>query len=639
MFPNILNNYNHCQEAMTKQFYFTVLTIIILSLSACGPTQTVTTTRPDNTADMIAVAAEQSGDYIAAAGHYLSLAKNAKKQHQAHYYLRAALAFWQADDIDQASTSLSKVNRDSLSPVEQLDAGLLEAEIALTMYQAEQALNALDAFNPRDIASPQNRQLLELRIQAYALTENWLEKANSHIALAPLLTEAEKADNQKLLWQTLMSMTSQSLDLFNPGMPPAVDSGWFALAYAVKTYISNPDTLIVAIEDWQRNYPRHPADPSLYEQTLNAGTRLPQQLNHIAILLPETGPYKSAAYAIKQGILAAHFDANSRTQLHFYDVTTDQNSGASNVWQQYQQAVAQEASLVIGPLDKKSVQILADADKLSIPVLALNRLSEQEQAQKDNLFQFGLAPEDDAIAAANYAAQQFQRAVVISPENNWGNRIANAFNDQWLKNGGILLSHRTYDAKQHDFSEAIRPLLGLETSTQRYQSLKQTLASKLEFEPRRRQDIDFVFLVAKPLKARQLIPQLKFHRSGRLPVIATSQAYSGKENSQQDIDLNGLFINDIPWMFGDIAMEDPVYVSLKTHPPENFERYLRLYALGADAYQLIPQLNSLSRSADLSFDGATGTLSISPSGQIHRETRWGQFHKGLLQALPSIVEQ
>jgi len=622
---------------MTKQFYFTVLTLIVLSLSACQPTQQVTTTRPDTTADMEAVAAEQSGDFITAAGLYISLAEDAKKQHQSQYYLRAALAFWQADDSEQASINLAKVKRESLSPLQQLDAGLLEAEIALTSYQAEQALSALESFHLRDTPSPQDKQLLELRIQAYALTENWLEKANSHIALDPLLSDFERDENQKVLWQSLMSMTSQSLDLFNPGMPPAVGSGWFALAYAVKTYISNPDTLIVAIEDWQRNYPRHPADPTLYEQTLNAGTRLPQDLRHIAVLLPETGPYKSAAYAIKQGILAAHFEANSRAQLHFYDVVTDQQSGVSNVWQQYQQAIEQDASLVIGPLDKKSVQILADSNDLSIPVLALNRLA--EQVQQDNLFQFGLAPEDDAIAAANYATQQqFERAVVISPDNKWGNRIANAFTEQWLENGGVLLNHRTYDAKQHDFSQAIKPLLGLETSTQRYQTLKQTLGGKLEFEPRRRQDIDFIFIVAKPLKARQVIPQLKFHRSGQLPVIATSQAYSGKANSQQDIDLNGLLINDIPWMFTDSAMEDPVYVSLQTHPPKNFERYLRLHALGADAYQLIPQLNSLSRSESLSFDGATGRLSISPSGLIHRETRWGQFHDGLLQAIPSIVE-
>lgn len=622
---------------MTKQFYFTVLTLIVLSLSACQPTQQVTTSRPDNTADMEAVAAEQSGDFITAAGLYLSLAENAKKKHQSSYYLRAALSFWQADDINKATINLAKVKRESLSPLQQLDAGILEAKIALSSYQAEQALSALESFNIQGLDSVQSTQVLELRIQAYALTENWLEKANSHIALDPLLSDFERDENQKALWQSLMSMTSQSLDLFNPGMAPAVDSGWFALAYAVKTYISNPDTLIVAIEDWQRNYPRHPADPSLYEQTLNAGTRLPQDLRHIAVLLPESGPYKSAASAIKQGILAAHFEANSRAQLHFYDVVTDQQSGVSNVWQQYQQAIQQDANLVIGPLDKKSVQILADSNDLSIPVLALNRLA--EQVQQDNLFQFGLAPEDDAVAAANYATQQqFERAVVISPDNKWGNRIANAFTEQWLDNGGILLNHRTYDAKQHDFSQVIKPLLGLETSTQRYQTLKQTLVAKLEFEPRRRQDIDFIFVVAKPLKARQLIPQLKFHRSGRLPIIATSQAYSGKANSQQDIDLNGLLINDIPWMFIDSAMEDPVYVSLQTNPPKNFERYLRLHALGADAYQLIPQLNSLSRSENLSFDGATGRLSIAPSGLVHRETRWGQFHDGLLQALPSIVE-
>lgn len=623
---------------MTKQFYFTVLAIIVISLSACGPTQTVTTTRPDNNADMVAVAAEQSGDFIAAAGHYISLAENAKKQYQAHYYLRAALAFWQANDIVQASVSLAKVKRDSLSPLQQLDAGILEAEIALTSYQAEQALSALESFNLRDVPSPQNKQLLELRIQAYALTENWLEKANSHIDLASLLSEADRAENQKMLWQTLMSMTSQSLDLFNPGMPPAIESGWFALAYAVKTYNTNPDTLIVALEDWQRNYPYHPADPALYEQSLKVGTRLPQELSHIAILLPGTGPYKSAAAAIKQGIIAAHFNANSRTQLHFYDVSTDQQSGFSNVWQKYQQAISQQASIVIGPLDKKSVQILADSDDLTIPVLALNRLT--EQFQKDNLFQFGLAPEDDAIAAANYATQQdFSRAVVISPENSWGNRISTAFNDQWLDNGGILLHHTKYNAKKNDFSETIRPLLGLETSSQRYQSLKQTLASPLEFEPRRRQDIDFVFLVAKPLKARQLLPQLKFHRSGALPVIATSQAFSGKEDSQQDIDLNGLFINDIPWMFTNGASNDPIYNSLKANIPKNFERFLRLHALGADAYQLIPQLNSLSRSADLTFDGATGVLSINQAGQIQRKTRWGQFKQGLLKPLPDLTDK
>jgi len=622
---------------MTKQFYISILTLIVLSLSACQPALQPTTTRPDNNADMLAVEAEKSGDYLGAAQHYLILAENAKKQHQAHYYLRAALAFWQANDIEQASNSLTKVNSESLDQLQKLDASILEADIAIASFQAEQALSALESINIQDISSPQNKQVLALRIQAYALTENWLEKANSHIALASLLSQDETAENQKMLWQALMSLTPQALDLFNPGMSPSIDSGWFALAYAVKTYNTNPDTLIVAIEDWQRNYPRHPADPSLYEQSLKTGTRLPQQLNHIAILLPNTGPYKAAATAIKQGILAAHFNARSRSQLHFYDVITDQQSGVSNVWQRYQQAITDEASLVIGPLDKKSVQMLADANELSIPVLALNRLAEHEQ--KDNLFQFGLAPEDDAIAAANYATQQnFQRAVVISPTGNWGNRIASAFNQQWLANGGILLNHKKYDAKQHDFSESIKPLLGLSTSSQRYHALKQTLASKLEFEPRRRQDIDLIFVVAKPLKARQILPQLKFHRSGSLAVIATSQAYGGKENSQQDIDLNGLLINDIPWMFPETAVQDPIYASLQANPPEHFNRSIRLHALGADAYQLIPQLNSLSRSSDLHFQGATGELSISESGQIHREPQWGQFTDGILTALPISIE-
>ncbi|HHA19679.1 MAG TPA: penicillin-binding protein activator, partial [Methylophaga sp.] len=339
----------------------------------------------------------------------------------------------------------------------------------------------------------------------------------------------------------------------------------------------------------------------------------------------------------KQGIIAARYADQSRTQLHFLDVSTDNTTGTSNVWQRYQQAIELNANLVIGPLDKKSIQILADSEELPIPILALNRL--ENHVHKDNLFQFGLAPEDDAISAANFAINQgYQRAVVLAPSGDWGNRISSAFNDQWLNNGGILLNQTNYNQSESDFSATITPLLGLEASKQRYRALKQTLASPLEFEPRRRQDIDFLFLVARPLKARQLMPQLKFHRSGNLPVIATSHAYSGHEDTQQNIDLNGLIFNDIPWIFSETASADPAYMALHDNQTDNFNSFVRLYALGADAYHLISELNSLSRSSSVTFQGATGVLSIDEAGYIHRQTLWATFNQGKISLLPSVAD-
>ena len=607
---------------MTQRFYLSLFIILILSLSACGG---VTKHSPSSESADAAQAAELAGDYYAAAEQYQVLAEKTIGRLQSHYYLRAALAFWLAKDSSRSNESLNKVLRKLLDENQKFDAAILEATLALNDDNAEHALVALSSFDNQHLNDTKNRRLLALRIQAYAITQNWLKKINNHLLLAQLLSNSERQQNQQELWQSLLSMTPQSLDLFNPGIPPTVESGWFELAYIVQSYQENIDAFIVALDNWKRDYPNHPADPALYSDILKTRTKLPKELKHIAILLPETGPYKSAADAIKQGIIASHFQANSNAELHFYPITTEPN----NVLQQYQQAVDNDASIVIGPLAKKSVEILIESEKLNVPVLALNRLS--TDAKLDNLFQFGLAPEDDAVAIANYASGQgYKRTVVLSPNNNWGERVSKAFNDQWLENDGILLNQGLYDSNQNDFSNVIKPILGLKASTQRYNSLKQTLGLSLEFEPRRRQDIDFIFIAAKPLKARQLVPQLKFHRSGTMPIIATSQAFSGRKNSQQDIDLNNLLITDIPWIFADDSFNDPVYNALKQQQAEHFNKLIRLYALGTDAYRLTSELNRLSRSADFIFAGATGNLSINKSKHIHRETRWGIFTQSSL---------
>jgi len=624
---------------MTQRFYLSLFIIIALGLSACQLAVSPNTVRPDNTGLIAAQTAEQSGDYLSASQQYLDLAKAVDEPQKSQFNLRAAIAFWQLNQIEQVTNSLANINPAVLSEAQQLNVALLEANLALINTQPEQALAALSPFDLTYTPSTQKQQALQLKIQAYALTKNWLEKANSHILLEPLLADSEQAQNQQLLWLALMSLEPQALDLFNPGIPPAIDSGWFALAYLVKTYSANPETFKVALEDWKRNYPNHPADPQLYIQGIGLGSSELQtltditELTDIAILLPETGPYKTAAEAIKRGILAAHFNSKSSARLHFFAVDTDKQTGLSNVLQEYQHAIEQHASLVIGPLDKESLQILADAENLPIPVLALNRLA--NDANKQNLFQFGLAPEDEAVAVADYAIKQnYKRALVLAPNNQWGARIATAFNSQWLRDGGVLLNQATYNPNQNDFATTIKPLLGLEASEQRYSSLRSRLGTSLEFEARRRQDIDFIFLVAKPLKARQLVPQLKFHRSGQLPIIATSHVYEGYDNSQQNIDLNDLILSDMPWIFNNIAQSDPTYMALRNDSPEHFEESVRLYALGADAYHLIPQLNQLSRSPELSFNGATGALSINSSGQIIRKPRWAKFNHGLIELLP-----
>lgn len=603
--------------------------IILLFLTACQPVQGPMT-RPQSQ-EIETLAAESEGQYQQAAEQYLQLAAKSQGEKQSLYYLRAAQMLWQNSEVDKARDALDQIDNSTLTADKQFQTATLGAQIALFNSRGDAALKALDKIDDSSLSAADREQLYKLRADAYTLTENWLEKANTHLKLEKLLSDQQALEaNRKALWQALMQMTPQALDMYNPGYPPAVDSGWFALAYNIKAYQDNPETLEVALEDWRRSYPNHPADPALYEDAIKAGTRLPKEIGDIAVLLPSSGPFVDAANAIKQGIIAAHYASGSGGRLHFLDVSTDPRSGSSNVRQVYQEAVDRGVSVVIGPLQKPSVDALSTLPELPVPVLALNRVD--NRSSRPNLFQFGLAPEDDAVAVANFAQKQgYQHAVVLAPQGEWGDRVAQAFEQAWREQGGDVLYQAHYNEAENDFRDTLIPLMGLDVSEARYRALKSVLGRSLDFEPRRRQDMDFLFLVARPLKARQLVPQLKFHRSGNLPLIATSHAYNGSPDPQQNIDLNDLIITDIPWMFNGDKLSDPAYEALQSQTGGELGGLLRLYAMGVDAYRLVPQLNSMSRDPDFVYQGATGDLSINDLGQVQRETSWGRFRQGALE--------
>lgn len=618
---------------MSSRFHLITVLVASVTLTACQSISPLTA--PDVEAVSQARIAAQSGDYSNAARQYELLAQSSGGVEKTRMYLRAAEAYWQLGQIVETRQTLDKIDPDQITPAQAFEISLLKSHIALHELDTQRAIEELAPYRAEQLTIDQQRALHKAYIQIYQTTENWLEKANSHIALDRLLPDTEREANQQQLWQALMTLTPKALDLFNPGQPPAIDSGWFSLAYIIKSYQNRPDVLLVALEDWNLSYPYHPALPSVYKPDVTSGIFLPQDIGDIAVLLPETGPYAKVAAAIKQGVLAAHYADNASTQLHFIETEVDSLSGLSNVQFAYQQAIALGASLVIGPLDKASIQVLSHID-LPVPVLALNRLPEFQQ--KTNLFQFGLAPEDDAISAAKHAwAEGYRRAVIVVPEAQWGQRLATAFESEWLSLGGVVLRQTYYNEAEHDYSSVIKPLFGLTDSERRQQILKQVIKQPVEFEARRRQDIDLVFLAARPNKARQLVPQFKYHRSGQLPIVATSHAYSGKENIQQDIDLNGLFINDIPWAFPESSQDDVAHQALSQQAPESLGQFLRLFALGADAYQLTRELNRLTHSPTMQYQGATGLLSIDNTGTIRRELNWGTFSEGKIKLLAKPV--
>lgn len=608
-----------------------LLTLLVITLTACSSVAIDKKDSQPLAASLIS-AAEESGDLATAATEYLALAEENSGALRSAYLFRAATVLHTSARYNDAAAALGQIDLQQLSVQERNAALLMQADIALINADSAAALQALGALDQSALSQRQRIRALNFQIAAYQATENGLEKAMAHLALEDLLDGQAQQDNRLALWETLMGLTTQQLDLFNPGQPPQADSGWFALAYIFKAYQGNPEAIEVALENWQLSYPNHPADVAVYRKLTVQTTRLPENIQNIAVLLPESGPIANAANAVKQGIIAAHFTVGSSAQLKFYDVQADQRNTGKNVISQYQKAVNDGAQVVIGPLDKASVEILAKQAELTVPVLALNRVSNAETY--DNLLQFGLAPEDDAIAAAHFARSRgYQRALVLGPQSAWGERVTEAFRQAWQQQNGELVQLVRYNERENDFSTELTPMLGIDASVERQRSLRNTLGRSLEFEPRRRQDVDFIFMVATPIKARQLIPQLQFHRAGHLPVIATSHAYNGINNAKDDIDLNNLIIMDIPWMVSENAQTDPAFVGISRQTQDDYGRFIRLAAMGADAYRLLPRINALRSDAAAEFDGATGVLTINSEGKIERAVTQAIFSNGIVKPL------
>ena len=337
------------------------------------------------------------------------------------------------------------------------------------------------------------------------------------------------------------------------------------------------------------------------------------------------GPFGKAAKAIRNGFLAAYYhdsDRQTKPTINIYNTNSD-----TPIADIYNRALDAGATVVIGPLDKKKIVELTTTTDIAVPTLALNHL-ENEDYYASNLFQFGLSPEDEARQIAQRAwFDGHNEAAMIYPEGSWGDRVASAFKLHWEQLGGRIATEQHYPAKKNDFSASINKLLNIDQSKERKKSLAKLLKARMRFEPRRRQDIDFIFMGAFPRQARLIPPQLKFFDAGDLPLYATSHSFSGKINRSSDRDMNGVIIGDMPWTLRG-NKSSPVRKTIYKTFRKDVGKYSRLYALGVDAHNVIYFLNWLRSNANARLNGATGTIHMTTNNRLDRDLTWARFSRG-----------
>lgn len=557
----------------------------------------------------------------------LQQASTAKPDEAAVLRLSAADLAYKQKDLGRSTQILDQIPMDSLKPAQQVFASTLRAQLELARNKTKAALKAFDNPSFQRLGEmPVDLQARAGMVKSLALAADGqaLSAARERVFIDPLLNaEASKANHEEI-WKLVSSLP---LEQMQASSNEGDLNGWLELARITKS--SSPlKEQQSNIDNWVAQNPDHPAAKQLPDALTKLKSLAAQPLNKIGLLLPQQGQLASVARALQDGFLAAHYQAQQGGQaqpaIKLYDSTQ-----VRSLDEFYRQAQADGVQLVVGPLEKNLVKQMSSQPQLPITTLALN-YADGNQEGPAQLFQFGLSAEDEAREVANRAWNDgMRRAVALVPRGEWGDRVLASFSRNWQAAGGTLIAAEHVD-QPVELARQIADLLQLRQSEGRAKRLQGVLDSSVDTQPSRRQDIDFIFLAATPQQARQIKPTLAFQYAGDLPVYATSNLYTGVNNPAQDQDLNGIRFCETPWL---LNPNNALRQQVATQWPAANGSLGRLYAMGADAYQLAPRLPELKAVPSMQLDGLTGTLSVSASQRVERRLPWAEFKNGQVQPL------
>ncbi len=560
--------------------------------------------------------------YPKPADDYLQAAAQAPVAEKPFYQLQAIGRLQQDGSWGRAKQLLQQVDVSASTVTAQDKARILQAQLQMHAGRTTQALQTLTQLKQVDELSVYNQiHYHQLLAQSYAAQEDKLGSLQEILAVGRLLPYKgpDQTLNQQQIWDQVLNLSTLEMQTLTAETQSQTLQGWLALATLSQQAGNKPMQLNAAIANWQQQYPNHPASRFIAE--LKSTQLTP---DHIAVLLPLHGKLKAPGQAIRDGLMAAYYkQGNNRVALKFYDTTKVASMAAL-----YQQAVNEGAQFVIGPLQKPKVQQLLQVRNLSVPTLALNETNNSGRLPA-NLYQFGLSPRDEASLVAKRAWRDGHRAaLVIAPQNAWGQGIANNFKSAWQQRGGRIIGAMSFN-RQTNLKLAVKQLLHIDQSDARDKNINQILGSrKIKFTPRRRNDADMIFIVAMPTAARQIRPLLNFYYARRLPIYATSIIYAGNPSPARDKDINGVIFCDMPWVFAEGGELQQQHQQLANLWPEAYNRYTRLYAMGLDAYRLAQRLSRLQRLPSYGIKGATGILSLDPQHRIRRQLQWAKIKNG-----------
>lgn len=570
-----------------------------------------------------AEAATRAGDHAVAAAIYERLATETTGSDSAEFNLRAARSYLAAGRALDADRILALLPA-GLTQQQTLEQKLMRIQSALAQGRGDEAWRDISAMQAPASQSGAARYY-ETRQQVAIATGHLLDGIRAEFSRERVIGPGDARTARAELLTQLRAAAERGASLTPPPGSDVTVRGWFEAASVALDNSRNPTLGATRLTSFRARYPSHPALAALSgEPTIGIpepAARL-ESAPHLALMLPLSGRTSAPAAQIRDGFMTAYYQLSpgTRPRLRVYD------TALASFADTLADAVADGADFIVGPLTREEVIAAADILTTRPTILALNFLP-AEHATPEKFYQFALSPEDDARAVARYiSASGRRRGVVLTPEGDWGTRVAAAFDEELRAAGGYVLGQASFGGgarSANDFGPSIMQVLRTDDSTARSQRIQSTIGQKLELEPRRRPDIQFIFAPSQPAAARLLRPQLRYHLAGDIPTYTLGDAYEPHPTANQEIE--GMMFPDMPWMLSVDNRPAEIRDAARAAFGESPAKRGRLFAFGFDAFRIA---EGLKRGGKIDPQGLTGTLSLDPQGRVRRELDWVRIKSG-----------
>ncbi|WP_435362609.1 penicillin-binding protein activator [Enterobacter hormaechei] len=320
--------------------------------------------------------------------------------------------------------------------------------------------------------------------------------------------------------------------------------------------------------------------------------------------------------------------ANPGAELKIYDTS------AQPLDQVLAQVQQDGASIVVGPLLKNNVEALMKSNT-TLNVLALNQ---PEQVQnRANICYFALSPEDEARDAARHIHEQGKQApLLLIPRSTLGDRVANAFAQEWQTlGGGVVLQQKFGSAAELRAGVnggAGIALNGSPVSASLPQQQSVTIGGlTIPAPPTDAQisgggKVDSAYIVATPEEIAFIKPMIAMRNGSQsgATLYASSRSAQGTAGPDFRLEMEGLQYSEIPMLAG----SNPQLMQLALGAVRNDYSLARLYAMGVDAWALANHFTQMRQVPGFELNGNTGDLTADQDCVINRKLSWLKYQQG-----------